>query len=99
MPRIFDNIEQRLLSALEETLAISDRGDFCVGYFNLRGWRAIEKLVDQWSGADDSCCRVLGGMQRRPEDEFRAAMSVRGEGETIDNATAARLKNRLAHEF
>ena len=99
MPRIFDNIEKTLLPALQETLKLADHADFCVGYFNLRGWKKLDSYVEKWSGGKGNCCRLLVGMQRLPQDEFREAMRVlRGEI-SIDNQTALRLKKRLAEEF
>src|SRR6266700_917755 len=98
MPRIFDNIEQHMVHALQDTLKISERADFCVGYFNLRGWRYIDELMDNWRGGEDSCCRLLIGMHDKPENELRKVFSLRGEQE-IDSATVYRLKTRIAQDF
>jgi hypothetical protein len=99
MPRIFDNIDTSLLPALRETLEISDRADFCVGYFNLRGWKQIDQFVERWDGGQGKCCRLLVGMQRLPQDFLRDALGVVHRGQVIDNQTALRLKKRLAEEF
>lgn len=99
MPRIFDNIDQSLLPALRETLALSKRADFCVGYFNLRGWRQVDELVEAWQGGDGHCCRLLVGMQQMPQDQLRSAMSLLKGEEEIDQATAIVLKRKLAQDF
>lgn len=99
MPRIFDNIDQQLLPALRETLELSQRADFCVGYFNLRGWKQIDSLIDPWPGGDGRCCRLLVGMAKLPQDELFDALSLADREGALDNQTVIRLKNRLAQEF
>ena len=99
MPRIFDNIKQNLRPALVETMEVSDRADFCVGYFNLRGWRSIDKYVEKWHGGEGHCCRLLVGMQRLPQEELRIARSLSADESQLDNQTVLRLKLRLAEEF
>ena len=99
MPRIFDNIERQLLPALRETLALSERADFCVGYFNLRGWRQVDPLIQEWEGGDGHCCRLLVGMQQMPQDQLRSAMSLLHGEDEIDQATAIVLKKKLAQDF
>ena len=100
MPRIFDNIDQSLLPALQNTLKISERADFCVGYFNLRGWQEIEQLIDVWSGNAGNCCRLLIGMQTLPENELKASRSVLPKDVfDLDEQTAERIKRKVAEEF
>ena len=100
MPRIFDNLEpgSKLLPALQETLALSSRADFCVGYFNLRGWGGLAPQVDAWN-PDRGPCRVLIGMQRLPHEELRASLSLLDGNPGIDNQTAHRLRVQLAEQL
>ena len=93
MPRIFDNIDQPLLPALQQTLETATHADFCVGYFNLRGWQGLAPYVENWGGGEDNCCRLLVGMQRLPEDELREAMRI-AKDRGIDNQTALRSEER-----
>jgi len=99
MPRIFDNIELQLLPALQDTLKVAHRADFCVGYFNLRGWRLIDSLIDSWQGSPDECCRLLIGMNKLPQDELKDILSVQGGTSGIDQQATKRLQKKLADEF
>lgn len=99
MPRIFDNIEQSLLPALQETLKTAERADFCVGYFNLRGWRHLSSYMDRWAGGANQCCRLLVGMQVTPSDVLRQALRTGEDADMLDNQTALREKQRIAEEF
>ena len=99
MPRIFDNIEQQLLPALQETIPVANRADFCVGYVNLRGWKRLDSYIDRWSGGEGKCCRLLVGMQRLPQEELHEVLSLIRSGDGMDNQTALRLKKKLAEDF
>ncbi len=100
MPRIFDNLDPstKLATALQESLSISDRADFCVGYFNLRGWGDLAPYVDNWD-PEDGPCRLLIGMQRLPNEELREALALRDGPPSMDNATAHRLRVQLAQQL
>ena len=52
MANIYDNIESKFVNGLQDL--ITDVGikrvDFCVGYFNLRGWDLVVNQIDQIPG-------------------------------------------------
>jgi superfamily II DNA or RNA helicase len=106
MPKIYDNIENHLTRGLNETLDLSQRTDFCVGYFNLRGWKEVADKIDNLSGMtvaesnDDihRTCRLLVGMQKKPVDILRESF-YKDENYILDQAEAVKLKKRLAQEF
>ena len=99
MPQIFDNIDHQLLPALRTTLSVSHRSDFCVGYFNLRGWRQLDEQIEKWAGGDGDCCRLLVGMQTLPQQEIASAYGIIKQDAELDNQTAIRLKKALAEQF
>lgn len=106
MPKIYDNIEHNLIQGLSETLELSQRADFCVGYFNLRGWKEVAHKIDHLKGEmlDEGnemvhrVCRLLVGMQKMPVDILREYF-FKSEDDIIDQAEAVKLKKRLAQEF
>jgi superfamily II DNA or RNA helicase len=99
MPRIFDNIDLQLLGALKETLEVSHRADFCVGYFNLRGWKGLADHVDAWSGGAGGQARVLVGMHKTPDEELHTLYSLASSAAMIDQQEVIRLKRKMADEF
>lgn len=99
MPRVFDNIKDNLLPALRVTMQSAGRGDFCVGYFNLYGWQAIDEQVEAWDGGEEACCRLLIGMQKLPKDELKQHRSFFSESAEPDSPTVVRLRKKLVEEF
>ncbi|GGR53207.1 helicase [Deinococcus seoulensis] len=99
MPKILDNINDKLLDDLRISMGSALRADFCVGYFNLRGWKLIDDLTDQWSGEGDARTRLLVGMQDLPEGELRSSLSLLERHDGLDNKEAKRLRRRVAESF
>lgn len=98
MPRIFDNIENHVLPTLRSTLEVAERADFCVGYFNLRGWRKIDDLIEKFQGGEKAC-RLLVGMQKLPQEELYESKRLIGPGHSIDNSRVIQFKKQIAEEF
>jgi len=99
VPRIFDNIDLKLLPDLQQAMKDAYRADFCVGYFNLRGWKHLDEQIDKWQGGEENCVRLLVGMQKLPQEELKLFYRFTNEETDLDNQTIIRLKRKLAEEF
>ena len=107
MARIYDNIDIKFTDGLRGIIENTGvkRVDFCVGYFNLRGWNLIVEQVDKLPGGyvyeDDKrkirYCRLLIGMHRPDEDLIRGLYSRQ---ETMPDAEyVQRCKRQIAQDF
>ena len=99
MSSIFDNIEKLLLPELEAYLKQAYRSDFCVGYFNLRGWQKLDSAIEKFEGGDGKICRLIVGMHRLPKEELRQALAIGLDPKRMDQGQANRLKVSMAKEF
>lgn len=107
MARIYDNIDIKFTDGLRGIIENTGvkRVDFCVGYFNLRGWNLIVEQVDKLPGGyvyeDDKRkmrnCRLLIGMHRPDEDLIRGFYSRQ---ESMPDAEyVQRCKRQIAQDF
>lgn len=107
MARIFDNIEIRFEEGLNKIIEAQGvkRVDFCVGYFNLRGWNLVVNQIDNLPGdyVDENgsnkfrSCRLLIGMHRPPEDYIRKLYL--NNNELPDSEMVQRCKLQIALDF
>ncbi len=107
MARIYDNIEIKFTEGLKNIITGLGvkRVDFCVGYFNLRGWNLVVDQIDQLQGENVyendkkvfRTCRLLIGMHRPPEELIRQLYS--GEDYTPDSEDVLDAKRRIAEDF
>ena len=107
MGKIFDNIEIKFTEGLQGIInnVGVKRVDFCVGYFNLRGWNLIVNQIDGLSGdyvyeGNDRklrVCRLLIGMHRPDEELIR---SIYSKEDTLPDAELVmKSKLKIAKEF
>ena len=97
MPKIYDNRELSLLSGLEDALKRSHKSDICTAYFNLRSWKKLASIIDQYRPEDGNQCRLLLGMYS-PDKDFKKELSGE-EIKGIDRERAKKLKLEIVKNF
>lgn len=107
---IYDNINYKFENGLKEMMESPEvkRVDFCVGYFNLRGWERIIDYIDDLEGdwVDEGqdgekrefrTCRLLIGMNRSYTEIVK---QVYGKNDKrLDNDYVIKAKRLIAQEF
>lgn len=106
MARIYDNIESKFAEGLQGIITNVGvkRVDFCVGYFNLRGWNLVVEQVNGLTGdyvyeSDKRIfrkCRLLIGMHRPAEELIRQLYT---EQILPDANYVSRCKLEIARDF
>lgn len=107
MARIYDNIDIKFEQGLKEIIESPGvkRVDFCVGYFNLRGWDRVVEHVEQLAGDfvfegranEHRTCRLLIGMHQPPAELVRMLYS--NDDFTPDAELVQKIKRRIAQDF
>ena len=109
MARIYDNIDLKFEKGLQDIITNTGvkRVDFCVGYFNLRGWNLICDQIDTLEGdfIDEESqvepihrtCRLLIGMHQPDDDLIRRLYS--NDEHMSDNNTVRTQKLNIAKNF
>jgi len=107
MATIYDNIQLNFEHGLRDIITNNgvERVDFCVGYFNLRGWGLVVDHIDNIPGGEycdvhgnpHRCkCRLLIGMHHTDEELVRMMYSER---RLADANLVAQCKRQIAQDF
>ena len=106
MPTIYDNIEKDFNTGLKTHAKNALRLDYCVGYFNIRGWNLVADEIDKLQGGEiiegniqqKRCCRLLLGMYKTPT-EIIADNYSGNEEEIPDHKQIEELRKQLKEEL
>jgi hypothetical protein len=106
---IYDNISgDNLAAAIKSTLKGAKGADFCIGYFNPRGWDLPLESVDALPGGqtderfeDDTSYKacVLMGMQKRPQEDLEDYYALRKKEISNEKAVKPKLETRFQNRW
>lgn len=108
MAQIYDNIQTKFTEGLRGIISNTQvkRVDFCVGYFNLRGWELVVDAIDAIDGdyvyENDNnvhrVCRLLIGMQRPGIELIKRYIDL-SNNHLPDTEEIRRCKMQIADDF